>query len=54
MSGFQPPVLPSNGSHGRLCEPGTGYVVRVGHSKVLECALSKRTTKEVSCSRNSQ
>jgi hypothetical protein len=26
---------------------GTGYVVRLGHSKVLECALSKRPKKEV-------
>jgi hypothetical protein len=24
MSGFEPPVLPSNGSLGRPCEPGTG------------------------------
>jgi len=45
MSGFQPPVLPSNGSHGRHCDPGTGSR-SVGHSKVLECALSKRP-KEV-------
>ena len=26
MSGFQPPVLTSNGSHDRLCEPGTAGI----------------------------
>jgi len=51
MSGFQPPVLTGNGSHGHLCDPGTGYVVRTGHSEVLECALSKGGKP---CSRSSQ
>jgi hypothetical protein len=41
MSGFQPPVLPSNGSYGRLCFL-YGIEVPLGHSKVLECALDKR------------
>jgi hypothetical protein len=41
MSGFQPPVLTSNGSLAGSAS-GTGYVVRMGHSEVLECALGKR------------
>jgi hypothetical protein len=46
MSGFQPPVRPSNGSHGRLCEPGTGYEVR-GALKGARVRPEQKTQKEV-------
>jgi hypothetical protein len=53
MSGFQPPVLPSNVSHGRLCDPGTAGMGDRGAFNGARLRRPLIERKENRCSRGS-